>query len=53
LGKQLNFHFNYSSEPVSFVYSGFSGKDLLNGSSLAAGQHVTLKPWDLMIIEKS
>jgi beta-galactosidase len=52
-GKSVGFYFNYSSEPVSFAYPGSTGKDLLTDNSLATGHHVTLKPWDLMIIEKS
>lgn len=51
-GKHLSFYFNYSGMHVSFVYPGFSGKDLLTGSGLAAQQRVTLKPWDLMIVEQ-
>lgn len=50
-GKSLSYYFNYSGKPVSFLYSGPSGNDLLTDSSLATGQHVTLKPWDVMIIE--
>ena len=52
-GKSVGFFFNYSGEPVSFEYSGSSGKDLLTEGSLTTGQRVTLKPWDLMIVENS
>jgi beta-galactosidase len=52
-GKSLSFYFNYSGEPVSFAYSGSTGKDLLTDGSLTTGRRVTLKPWDLMIIEES
>ncbi len=50
-GKSMSYYFNYSGKPVSFVYSGSSGKDLLTDSGLATGQHVTLKPWNLIIVE--
>jgi beta-galactosidase len=52
LGKRLEYCFNYSGEPVSFAYSGLSGNDLLTGSTVTAGQQVTVKPWDLMIVEQ-
>ena len=52
LGKRLHYYFNYSSNAVSFTYSGPEGRDLLTGSNLASAQHVMLKPWDLMIVEE-
>ena len=52
LGKRLEYCFNYTGEPVSFAYPAPAGKDLLTGSSVTAGQQVTIKPWDLMIVEQ-
>jgi beta-galactosidase len=51
-GKALSYYFNYSAEPVTFSYHGAAGKDLLSGSSIVAGATVTLKPWDLAIIQQ-
>ncbi|HTW46602.1 MAG TPA: beta-galactosidase [Acidobacteriaceae bacterium] len=51
-GKPLSYYFNYSGEPVTFIYHGDAGKDLLTGNSIAAGATVTLKPWDLAIVEQ-
>ncbi len=50
-GKQLSFFFNYSGKPVSFAWAGASGKDLLTGHAVAKNELVTLKPWDLVIVE--
>jgi beta-galactosidase len=51
-GKALSYYFNYSGEPVSFSYHGAAGNNLLSGARIAAGQTVTLKPWDLAIVEE-
>ncbi len=52
LGKRLHYYFNYSGNPVSFTYSYPAGKDLLTDESVANAQQVTLKPWDLAIVEE-
>jgi beta-galactosidase len=52
LGKHLHYYFNYSGNSVSFTYPYAAGKDLLTGQSIADSQQVTLKPWDLAIVEE-
>lgn len=52
LGKQLHYYFNYSAAPASFTYAHASGKDLLTDEHIATSQQVTLKPWDLAIVEE-
>jgi beta-galactosidase len=52
LGKQLHYYFNYSGDSVSLTYPYSEGKDLLTDQSIAHGQQVTLKPWDLAIVEE-
>jgi beta-galactosidase len=52
LGKQLHYYFNYSAAPASFTYAHASGKDLLTDEHVAISQQVTLKPWDLAIVEE-
>jgi len=52
LGKQLHYFFNYSATPASFTYAHASGKDLLTDGHVATSQQVTLKPWDLAIVEE-
>jgi beta-galactosidase len=50
-GKQLSYYFNYSAKPAYFTWHAAAGKDLLTGNAIAKGQMVTLKPWDLVIVE--
>jgi len=52
LGKRLHYYFNYSGETKSFDYSYAAGKDLLSGSAAGPSQSLTLKPWDVAIVEE-
>ena len=52
LGKRIHYYFNYSGTPVMFTYSESAGKDLLTGNAIAKSHQVTLKPWDLVIVEE-
>ena len=52
LGKRLHYYFNYSSELKSFAYPYAVGKDLLTGNTITPSQAITLKPWDLAIVEE-
>lgn len=52
LGKHLHYYFNYSGNSASFTYPYSAGKDLLTDKSIANSQQVTLKPWDLAIVEE-
>jgi len=51
-GKQLHYYLNYSSDSQTFNYPYAAGKDLLTGAAMMPRQTVTLKPWDLTIIEE-
>ncbi len=51
-GKTLHYYFNYSSDPQTFSYPYGSGSDLLTQTTVAASQSITLKAWDLAIIEE-
>ena len=51
-GKVIHYYLNYSSGPQTFKYKYKSGKDLLTDSAVPSLQLVTLKPWDLVIIEE-
>jgi beta-galactosidase len=51
-GKQLHYYLNYSSDPQTFTYAYAAGQDLLTGSAIVGKQSITLKPWDLAIIEE-
>jgi beta-galactosidase len=51
-GKTLHYFLNYSSEPQKVTYSYRVGTDLLSGAGVTTGQQITLKPWDLFLIEE-
>jgi beta-galactosidase len=52
-GKQLHYYLNYSGESQTIPYPYAAGKDLLSSSSVSTNQSITLKPWDLAIIEET
>ncbi len=51
-GKTIHYYLNYSSEPQTLVYAYRAGEDLLTQSAVASSQKLTLKPWDLAIVEE-
>ena len=51
-GKTIHYYLNYSSIPQKFKYAYKAGDDLLTNSAIAPSQLVTLKPWDLVIVEE-
>jgi beta-galactosidase len=51
-GKTLRFYLNFSSEPQSFAYARGAGTELLSQKPVAAGQRLTLAPWDLAVIRE-
>ena len=51
-GKTIHFYLNYSSEPQAVVYSYLGGDDLLTQSAVKHSQRITLKPWDLAVVEE-
>lgn len=51
-GKTLHYYLNYSSESETFNYSYGPATELLGQTAVAHGETLTLKPWDLAIIEE-
>jgi len=51
-GKTIHYYMNYSSNPQTFKYPYKLGEDLLTKTTVAPFQTVTLKPWDLAILEE-
>jgi beta-galactosidase len=51
-GKALHYYLNYSSNPQTFQYPYGAGTDLLTEAPMAHSQSITLKPWDVAIIEE-
>ena len=51
-GRTIHYYLNYSGELQAFTYPYRAGEDLLSETQIAPSQKLTLKPWDLMIIEE-
>jgi beta-galactosidase len=51
-GKNIRYFMNYSGKEISFTYNFGGGKELLSGVQVTKNQKLTLKPWDLLIIEE-
>lgn len=51
-GKTIHYYMNYSSDPQTFTYPYGAGEDLLTQAAIATSQRITLKPWDLVIVEE-
>ena len=51
-GKAIHYYLNYSSTEQTFNYSHKPGTDLLSQTTIALSQKLTLKPWDLVLIEE-
>ena len=51
-GKIIHYYLNYSSDPQTFKYPYKVCEDLLTKTTVAPFQTVTLKPWDLVILEE-
>jgi len=51
-GKTIHYYLNYSSDPQTFKYPYKLCEDLLTNTTVAPSQTVTLKPWDLAILEE-
>jgi beta-galactosidase len=52
-GRRMHYYLNYSSVESNFKYSYGAGKDLLTGNAIANGEQVTLKAWDVAIVEET
>ena len=52
-GRNLHYYLNYSSAASHFTYSYASGSDLLTGNTINKDTELTLKPWDLVIVEEA
>ena len=51
-GKTIHYYLNYSSESQTLKYAYGAGSELLTQSSVSPSEPLTLKPWDLAIIEE-
>ena len=51
-GRNVHFLLNYSGEPATCTYQFKSGRDLLTGKRIVAGEQVEIPAWDLYIVEE-
>lgn len=51
-GKTIRYFLNYSNTEQSFVLNYSNGPDLLTNKQLKKGDRITIKPWDLLIMEE-
>ncbi len=51
-GKTVHYYLNYSNDPQSFTYSYGAGTELLTQAAVAQSQKMTVKPWDLVLVEE-
>ena len=51
-GKIIHYYLNYSSNPQAVKYPYGSGTDLLTQTAVSHSQQITVKPWDLLLIEE-
>jgi beta-galactosidase len=52
-GRHVHYYFNYSSSTVPVKYAYGKGVDLITSHTVETGQQMTLRPWDLAIVEES
>ncbi len=52
IGKRLHYYFNYSASEVKANYAYGAGMNLLDGKPISKSDAMTLRPWDLAIIEE-
>jgi beta-galactosidase len=50
-GKMVHYYLNYSSGEQTFSYPYGAGTELLTQAAVAQSQKITIKPWDLILIE--
>jgi beta-galactosidase len=51
-GRVLRFYLNFSGEPQSFAWGHGSGTELVSQKTVAAGERLTLGPWDLAVVRE-
>ncbi|MBZ5655467.1 MAG: beta-galactosidase [Acidobacteriia bacterium] len=51
-GKTIHYYLNYSGTAQTFSYPYAAGSDLLMQAAVEHAQPITLRPWDLVIIEE-
>ena len=52
-GRKIHFYLNYSARPQTFAYGWGTGVDLLSDRPVERAATLTLKPWDLAVVEEA
>ncbi|WP_193391183.1 beta-galactosidase trimerization domain-containing protein, partial [Candidatus Symbiothrix dinenymphae] len=51
-GKNIRYVFNYGRDDKKITYPFPAGKSLLSGANIKQNEEITLKPWDVVIVEE-
>ncbi len=51
-GNIVRYYYNYSSQPATVLYPYKGGTELISGEKVTGKETLTVKPWDLIIIEE-
>jgi beta-galactosidase len=51
-GNTIRYYYNYTSDPVTFVYLHEGGTELISEEKVENNETLTIAPWDLLIIEE-
>ena len=52
MGRRVHYYFNYSAGEVKANYAYGPGTNLLDGKTVSKADALTLKPWDVAIVEE-
>jgi beta-galactosidase len=50
--KTIRYYYNYSSNPLDFVYPHKNGRELISEDKVESGSTLKISPWDVLIIEE-
>ncbi len=51
-GKTIRYYYNYSSEPLDFVYPHKNGLELISDQRVQSRSNLSVDPWGVLIIEE-
>jgi len=51
-GRKIHYYMNYSSQEQTFAYPHGAGTELLTQTAMAPSQQITVRPWDLILVEE-
>jgi len=52
-GKKVHFYYNYSGKTETLPYDYPVGKELISNRMIKKGERLTIKPWDVQIVEEN